>query len=331
MLSFRHLSTQLLQLKGYKSLPSDIRYIYNASLAYLPSASVLNCRKAVANVTRFSHRNRERMASTSSAWKKAIPASVRGVSPTRGAERSASTLPYSTKKDIPNGPYCDPVDHAGQHKLGRRGSSSGTSSTPADGGALERHNGKSNVSKREPEEHPPLIISLVLDDGTQEFISKLRARYFPKARNHLQGHITLFHALPSKAPHLSNIKKHLEQLCDSTHAFKVGLRPPSLSKNSKAVFVPLSARPLYDVHSTLLDAFKRDLKLDLTDQDANPKFWPHATVINKVEEKEALDAYESLQEEKQVEQQPAGKAIGLDLWFYRGGPWEHLRRFDFAA
>jgi 2'-5' RNA ligase len=183
---------------------------------------------------------------------------------------------------------------------------------------------------RDSEEHPPIIISLVLDEGTQEFITRLRGRYFPKSRNHLQGHITLFHALPSKAPHMSDIKKRLEQLCASTHAFRVGLRPPSLSRNSRAVFVPLSARPLYDVHSSLLDAFKHDLKLHLTDQDANPKFWPHATVINKVDEQDALDAFESLQEERQVESQPAGKAIGLDMWWYRGGPWEHIRRFDFT-
>lgn len=215
--------------------------------------------------------------------------------------------------------------------MGRRGSSSAARGIPADGGELENQNGRSQASKREPEEHPPLIISLVLDQDTESFITQLRDRFFPKSRNYLQGHITLFHALPSKAPHMANIKNRLEELCGSTVAFKVGLRSPTLSRNSKAVFVPLSAKPLYDIHSTLLASFKRDLKLDLTDQDASPKFWPHVTVINKVDEQEAVDTLEKLQEEKIVEKQTAGNATGLDLWWYRGGPWEHIRRFEFSA
>lgn len=67
----------------------------------------------------------------------------------------------------------------------------------------------------------------------------------------------------------------------------------------------------------------------MTDQDKNPKFWAHATVVNKVGPEEAQAVFDHLQRTKEAEKVDGGQALGLDLWYYRGGPWEHIRRFDF--
>ena len=293
-------------------------------------------------------------------WKRALPSSVRGGSPPRSAspripQASHSRHPKEQEEEatsshagqtfagrrynIPTGPYCDPVDHAGQHAVGNntRQGSDAPKNAPADYGRVEqaqnaRKNDRGTYTRNKrvgSDDEPPLIISLTLDDALQSHITNLRGKYFPTARNHLQGHITLFHAIPSS--NVSEVKAHIEQLCSSTAKFPVRLRPPTLSKNSKAVFAPLSANPLYNVHESLQHGFQKKLRLNLTQQDSNPKFWPHATIINKVSEEEALDAFEALQESKEVQSLAKGEALGLDLWYYRGGPWSHVRRFDFTG
>ena len=45
-------------------------------------------------------------------------------------------------------------------------------------------------------DHPPLILSAVLDAPVQERLDALRRAHFPPERNHLDAHVTLFHHLP---------------------------------------------------------------------------------------------------------------------------------------
>ncbi len=56
-------------------------------------------------------------------------------------------------------------------------------------------------------------------------------------------------------------------------------------------------------------------------------FRPHVTIQNKVRAAEALRTLEIIASQWQP---LAGKADGLQLWRYRGGPWESAREFLFG-
>jgi hypothetical protein len=42
----------------------------------------------------------------------------------------------------------------------------------------------------------PLILTLRMDDLSQQGFNRLREEHFPKARNFIPAHLTLFHKLP---------------------------------------------------------------------------------------------------------------------------------------
>jgi hypothetical protein len=63
----------------------------------------------------------------------------------------------------------------------------------------------------------------------------------------------------------------------------------------------------------------------LTPQDQQ-KLRPHVTVQNKVDPQAARALYEQLKADF-VPFEATG--TGLQLWAYRGGPWEAIQTFDF--
>ena len=46
------------------------------------------------------------------------------------------------------------------------------------------------------DDRDPLILTLMLDEGTQAWLDALRRAQFPPERNLVPAHVTLFHALP---------------------------------------------------------------------------------------------------------------------------------------
>ena len=44
----------------------------------------------------------------------------------------------------------------------------------------------------------PLVVTLLLEESAQARFDRLRAEHFPAERNHVQAHVTLFHALPGE-------------------------------------------------------------------------------------------------------------------------------------
>src|SRR3954470_17575585 len=48
----------------------------------------------------------------------------------------------------------------------------------------------------------PVILTLSLDDNSQQFFNKMRHQYFPPERNYLDAHLTLFHHLPANEPQI---------------------------------------------------------------------------------------------------------------------------------
>ena len=164
---------------------------------------------------------------------------------------------------------------------------------------------------------PPLVLTLRLDDASQDRFDALRRAHFPPERNHLQAHVTLFHALPGE--HEGEVRSDLEASVERP-AYDVDVvRVRSLGRGVA-----------YDLRSPVLAAQREDLARRwqpwLTPQDARPHA-AHVTVQNKV----APERARALLLELSAGFAPyAVRATGLALWRYLGGPWEPLGDYRFS-
>jgi 2'-5' RNA ligase len=164
---------------------------------------------------------------------------------------------------------------------------------------------------------PPLIVTLRLDEAAQQRFDALRRAHFPPERNHLQAHVTLFHALPASSE--AEVRADLESSAQRP-AYDVDVvRVRSLGRGVA-----------YDLRSPELTAQRADLARRwspwLTPQDARPHA-PHVTVQNKVTPERAA----ALLQELSAGFAPyAVRATGLALWRYLGGPWEPVADYRFS-
>lgn len=157
----------------------------------------------------------------------------------------------------------------------------------------------------------PLILTLVLDAASQAAFDDLRRAHFPPERNHIAAHVTLFHALPGLER--DGIEADVRSAVDrpSFEVAVVGLR-----SIGGGVAYDLEAPALVDLRRQLAARWSEDLSR----QDRSG-FRPHVTVQNKVAPAAARSLLAALE---------AGfvpwtcEAEGLALWWYRGGPWEHV-------
>ncbi len=83
----------------------------------------------------------------------------------------------------------------------------------------------------------PLILTLALDNPLSRTLNALRQRHFPKERNFLEAHVTLFHALPGDRE--AAMRHDLSAVCSETPTFGVAL--PRLRHWGKVVFVELKS------------------------------------------------------------------------------------------
>jgi 2'-5' RNA ligase len=163
----------------------------------------------------------------------------------------------------------------------------------------------------------PLVLTLQLDDASQERFDALRRAHFPPERNHLQAHVTLFHALPGERE--DEVRSDLA-LAAQRPAYDVDVvRVRSLGRGVA-----------YDLRSPVLagqrDELARRWQPWLTPQDARPHA-AHVTVQNKVTPERAR----ALLRELEASFVPgAVRATGLALWRYLGGPWEPLGAYRFS-
>jgi 2'-5' RNA ligase len=166
-------------------------------------------------------------------------------------------------------------------------------------------------------EGPPLVVTLRLDDAAQERFDALRRAHFPPERNHLQAHVTLFHALP--AAREDEVRADLERSAQRP-AYDVDVvRVRSLGRG---VAFDLRSTDLSDQRGALA----RRWQPWLTPQDARPHA-AHVTVQNKVTPERAR----ALLQELSAGFAPyAVRATGLALWRYLGGPWEPLADYRFS-
>ncbi len=164
----------------------------------------------------------------------------------------------------------------------------------------------------------PLILTLQLDERSFTFFDEQRRRYFPPERNFIPAHLTLFHALPGE--HLPTIQRDIEACASNRQPFPLdvtGLRPLG-----RGVAYALISSDLAEMRRHLAQTWNDWLKPQ-DRQNHNP----HVTVQNKVDPTQARALLEDLADGFQPFEVIG---MGLDLWWYRGGPWEKARNFHFA-
>lgn len=163
----------------------------------------------------------------------------------------------------------------------------------------------------------PLIVTALLDEGAFAWFEDLRQAHFPRHRNQVPAHLTLFHALPGE--HEDAVAQTLKAACERRSPLQLDVRGPwSLGRG---VAYRMSSPELERLRTELAEGFAPWL----TRQDSAP-FRPHITIQNKVEPGEARLLLDVLQME--FEPFPIF-AEGLLLWRYLGGPWEIVDRFGF--
>ena len=165
----------------------------------------------------------------------------------------------------------------------------------------------------------PLILTLLLDDATQDWLDALRRQHFPPERNLIPAHVTLFHALPGDEK--DAVLAGLAEECRAVAPSGARIGPPRFL--GRGVALTVAAPAVEKLRGRLAERWRERL----TAQDRQG--WrPHATVQNKV----TADRARALHAELAASLQPReGRAEGLALWRYRGGPWEPAGRFAFTA
>ena len=161
-----------------------------------------------------------------------------------------------------------------------------------------------------------LIITAELAQDDFSWIEGLRRAHYPRERNQVRAHLTMFHALPPSAE--GEVRARLAQIVR---------RPAPVAMI--AGLMDLGGGVAFRVVSPDLDRIRDELADDLRGlvgaQD--DRGWrPHITIQNKVAPKTARALKDSL--ERGFSPRPLGiRALGLHR--YLGGPWEPLANYPF--
>lgn len=164
----------------------------------------------------------------------------------------------------------------------------------------------------------PLIVTADLPDDLQRWATALRAEHFPRERNYLAAHVTLFHALPPSCE---------AEACDLLKRLAAGPAPEARLSNVTS----LGRGTAFAIESpamlALRDAMAEHFHGLLSAQD-NHRPRLHITVQNKVTAQEA----KALQADLAAQFTPRDfRFRGFGLHEYQGGPWREIRRFSFRG
>ncbi|SER30426.1 2'-5' RNA ligase family protein [Pedobacter rhizosphaerae] len=162
------------------------------------------------------------------------------------------------------------------------------------------------------------ILTAKLDLESQTFFNTQRKKYFPKERNVLDAHLTLFHQFPTNLT-----AKEMLQRISSSQQIPLTAEVQALRNIGYGVAYLINSPALSLLRSQLMTAFENEL----IPQDRQ-KFQPHITIQNKVSPHQARNLLDSLK----TSFKPFNIIItGLDLWQYLNGPWQHAQYYPFQS
>ena len=165
---------------------------------------------------------------------------------------------------------------------------------------------------------PPLILTAALDAASQAVFDDLRRAHFPPSRNHLAAHVTLFHALPGDEE-----ARIVQDVAAAATRPAPDVEVARVRSLGRGVAYDLRSPALEEVRAHLAGGWAG--RLSRQDQAG---FRPHVTVQNKVDPAVARALLADLQRDFEPW---TCTAVGLSLWWYRGGPWEHLVTTPFCG
>lgn len=157
----------------------------------------------------------------------------------------------------------------------------------------------------------PLILTAHICDSDLEPFDRLRQANFPRDRNFLRAHLTMFHRIPGE--YKEQVVQHLIDVA-AGHA-PITAVVSGLRHLGAGVAFSIVSPELQAIHAILRRAFMPWLG----GQDMQ-KWQPHITIQNKVSKLAADSLHAALTREFQPH---TIEIIGLDLWRYLGGPWQH--------
>ena len=164
----------------------------------------------------------------------------------------------------------------------------------------------------------PLILTLKMDDASQERFDRLREAHFPPERNLIPAHLTLFHKLPGDRQ--GEVVDTIKDVCRA--------QAPTTMRATGVRF--LGRGVAYELEAVELEAVRRRLAGEwepwLTPQDRQ-RFEPHVTVQNKVSPETARSLHERL---RAAFSPFEVSAEGLLQWRYMAGPWEPVGVYEFG-
>ena len=165
----------------------------------------------------------------------------------------------------------------------------------------------------------PFIVTAALPQDIQAWAEGLRRAHYPAHRNKLHAHVTMFHSF---APSL------FEELKDYLPRIAADFAPPrgsvaGVMDLGKGTAIALQSEELLEIRALIAEHFHAAL----TAQDLyEPR--PHITIQNKVSKQEAR----ALQAELRAQIEPREfRFPALEMYIYRDGPWEAVKRCAFRG
>lgn len=165
----------------------------------------------------------------------------------------------------------------------------------------------------------PLILTAELPPDLHRWATDLRAMHFPPERNHLDAHVTLFHALPAVLA--DELRALLGRLAGESGP--IPARLDGVMNLGRGTALGIASPAMLALRAIIAERFHGLL----TAQDSHvPRL--HITVQNKVAPAVARALCGQL-----AAQLPSRSFAftGVALFRYRGGPWEAVRRYPFRG
>jgi 2'-5' RNA ligase len=161
-----------------------------------------------------------------------------------------------------------------------------------------------------------LIITIKIDDTSQQFFNEKRKQYFPAYANFVDAHITLFHKLPSDKQIVYDTLDEISK----TNIFE--MQVVGIKNIENFVAYDIASPTLQNMHKAMQAKFTSMLN----EKDREP-LWPHITVHNKATVYKAFKIHEKLLVDFKSF---SINAIGFTTWFYAKKAWVKKEDYLFS-